>query len=330
MSDPIDRWPTVSVVIPVLNEEQHLRSSVEAILRQVYPGPFDVCLALGPSRDRTDDVARELAQRFANVRTVANPTGATPAGLNAAIRATSGEVVVRVDGHAVLPDGYITRAVETLQRTGAVNVGGVQLSEGTTPFERAVALALSSPFGMGGARFHTGGEEGPVDTVYLGVFRRSAIEAVGLFDERLVRNQDYELNIRLREAGGVVWFDPQLAVSYRPRPNLARLARQYYEYGEWKRAVLRLHPGSLRARQVVPPLALVAIVASLIAAPWLPIALVVPGVYALAVIVASIVTGLRHGLGAVVRLLTIFPTMHMAWGSGFVLARPSVRRQPAE
>ena len=173
MSDHIDRWPTVSVVIPVLNEEQHLRSSVEAILRQDYPGNFDVCLALGPSRDRTDDVARELTQRFANVRTVANLTGATPAGLNAAIRSTTGEIVVRVDGHAVLPDGYITRAVETLQRTGAVNVGGVQLSEGTTPFECAVAIALSTPFGMGGARFHTGGAEGPVDTVYLGVFRRT-------------------------------------------------------------------------------------------------------------------------------------------------------------
>jgi glycosyltransferase involved in cell wall biosynthesis len=330
VSDPIDRWPTVSVVIPVLNEEQHLRSSVEAILRQDYPGNFDVCLALGPSRDRTDDVAGELTQRFANVRTVANPTGATPAGLNAAIQATSGEVVVRVDGHAVLPDGYITRAVETLQRTGAVNVGGVQLSEGTTPFERAVALALSSPFGMGGARFHTGGAEGPVDTVYLGVFRRTAIEAVGLFDERLVRNQDYELNIRLREAGGMVWFDPQLAVSYRPRPNLTRLARQYFEYGAWKRSVLRLHPGSLRLRQVVPPIAIVAILVSLIASPWLPIALVVPGVYALAVAVASVVTGRRHGLGGVVRLLAIFPAMHMSWGAGFLLARPTVERERAE
>lgn len=330
MSDHIDRWPTVSVVIPVLNEEQHLRSSVEAILRQDYPGNFDVCLALGPSSDRTDDVARELTQRFANVRAVANPTGATPAGLNAAIRATAGEIVVRVDGHAVLPDGYITRAVETLQRTGAVNVGGVQLSEGTTPFERAVAVALSSPFGMGGARFHTGGTEGPVDTVYLGVFRRTAIEAVGLFDERLIRNQDYELNIRLREAGGVVWFDPQLAVSYRPRPSLSRLARQYYEYGAWKRAVLRLHPGSLRVRQVVPPVAIVAMLAALIASPWLPIALVVPGIYVLAFVAASVVTGRRHGLRAVMRLLVIFPTMHMAWGLGFLLARPTVGRKRTE
>jgi len=321
VSDAVERWPTVSVVMPVLNEERHLRSAVEAILRQDYPGKFDVCLALGPSRDGTDDVARELAQRFANVRTVPNPTGATPAGLNTAIRATSGEVVVRVDGHAVLPDGYIGRAVRTLLRTGAVNVGGVQLAEGTTPFERAVALAMASPFGMGGARFHTGGQEGPVDTVYLGVFRRSAIEDVGLFDEKLIRNQDYELNIRLRDAGGVVWFDPELAVAYRPRPNISTLARQYFEYGAWKRTVLRMHPGSLRLRQVVPPMAVASIIVALVLAPWWPVTLVVPGVYAAAVIIASITTGATHGIGSIIRLVRVFPTLHLSWGFGFLFAR---------
>ena len=116
---------------------------------------------------------------------------------------------MRVDGHAELSAGYIRRAVETLRRTGAANVGGVQRAAGTTPFERAVADAMSSRFGTGDATFHYGGTEGPTDTVYLGVFDRAAIEAVGLFDERLLRNQDYELNIRLREAGGVVWFDPR-------------------------------------------------------------------------------------------------------------------------
>lgn len=328
MSDQPQRWPTVSVVIPVLNEEQHLRASVEAILRQDYPGHFDVCLALGPSRDHTDDVAHELTQRFANVRTVPNPTGATPAGLNAAIRATAGEIVVRVDGHAVLPDGYITRAVTTLERTGAVNVGGVQLAEGTTPFEHAVALAMASPFGMGGARFHTGGAEGPVDTVYLGVFRRSAIEAVGLFDETLIRNQDYELNIRLREAGGTVWFDPQLAVAYRPRPNVRRLATQYFEYGAWKRAVLRLHPGSLRLRQVVPPLALAAMFIALVVSPWFPLALAIPGVYAVAVMIASVLTARRHGFSMILRLLGVFPTLHLAWGAGFLVARRRSATRP--
>lgn len=306
--------------MPVLNEKRHLEHAVRAIFEQDYPGSLDVCLALGPSTDRTDEVAARLQQHEPRLRTVANPTGKTPAGLNAAIRATSGEIVVRVDGHAVLPPGYITRAVETLQRTGAVNVGGVQRAEGTTPFERAVALAMSSPFGMGGAKFHSGGTEGPVDTVYLGVFRRNALENVGLFDETLVRNQDYELNIRLRKAGGVVWFDPQLHVTYRPRPTLRSLARQYAEYGAWKRHVLTLHPGSLKLRQAIPPLALIAIVVGLIASIWFPIALVIPGSYLVADAAASVATARRHWLSAF-RLAVIFPTIHMSWAWGFLFGR---------
>jgi glycosyltransferase involved in cell wall biosynthesis len=311
----------VSVVVPILNEERHLEHAVRAIFAQDYPGPLDVCLALGPSTDRTDDVAASLQRNEPRLRTVPNPTGRTPAGLNAAIRATTGEIVVRVDGHAVLPPGYIARAVETLRRTGAVNVGGVQRAEGTTPFERAVAAAMSSPFGMGGAKFHSGGAEGPVDTVYLGVFRRDALDEVGLFDETLVRNQDYELNIRLRKAGGVVWFDPALHVTYRPRPTLRSLARQYAEYGAWKRHVLTLHPGSLKLRQAIPPLALVAIVAGLVTAIWFPIALVVPGAYATAVVAASIATARRSGLGTVARLATVFPTIHLSWAWGFLTRR---------
>ena len=134
-----------------------------------------------------------------------------------------------------------------------MNVGGIQRAVGTTPFEQAVADAMTSRFGTGDATFHYGGAEGPTDTVYLGVFDRAAIEAVGVFDEALVRNQDYELNIRLRQAGGMVWFDPELSVSYRPRGTLRGLARQYFDYGRWKRRVVRRHPRSLRWRQAVPP-----------------------------------------------------------------------------
>ena len=307
--------------MPVLNEERHLEHAVRAIFEQDYPGPLEVCLALGPSTDRTDEVADRLRREEPRLRTVANPTGKTPAGLNAAIRATSGEVVVRVDGHAVLPAGYITRAVQTLERTGAVNVGGVQKAEGTTPFERAVATAMSSPFGVGGAKFHSGGNEGPVDTVYLGVFRRDALEGVQLFDETLIRNQDYELNIRLRKAGGVVWFDPALEVTYRPRPNLRSLARQYAEYGAWKRHVLSLHPGSLKLRQAMPPLAFIAIVASLVTAVWFPIALAVPGSYVAAVVAAALVVGCISQWRSVLRLAVIFPTIHMSWAWGFLFGR---------
>ncbi|MGA1699149.1 MAG: glycosyltransferase family 2 protein [Ilumatobacteraceae bacterium] len=314
MSDTTDMWPSVSVVMPVLNEERHLEHAVRAIFAQDYLGDVEVCLALGPSTDATNDVAARLQANEPRLRTVANPTGKTPAGLNAAIRATTGEVIVRVDGHSVLSPGYITRAVETLRRTGAANVGGVQKAVGTTPFEEAVAAAMASPFSMGGARFHTGGAEGPVDTVYLGVFQRTAIEQVGLFDEKLVRNQDYELNIRLRKAGHTVWFDPQLEVEYRPRPTLRALARQYAEYGAWKRHVLRMHPKSLKLRQIVPPITLIALMVSSVAAPWVPITLVVPIVYAGVVVLVSLTTPKRNAF----RLIVVFPTMHMSWAWGFL------------
>jgi glycosyltransferase involved in cell wall biosynthesis len=315
----IETWPTVSVIVPVRNEADHLRDAVAAIVAQEYPVPFDVCLAVGPSNDGTEEIAAEIAASDPRVRVVDNPLGITPAALNAAIRATAGDVVVRVDGHAELSPGYIERAVRTLVRTGAVNVGGIQRAEGRTPFERAVAQAMTSPLGVGGARFHTGGAEGPVDTVYLGVFRRSALEQVGMFDERLIRNQDYELNIRLRDAGGVVWFDPELWVSYTPRSTWRRLARQYFEYGTWKRRVVRLHPHSLKVRQAAPPVATIALVLGVTLAPVWPVTLVVPGVYALAV--AAGAAREATGVGNWLRLVTIYPTMHLAWGSGFLIGR---------
>ena len=318
-------WPDVSVVMPARNEAPYLREAVDAVRRQSYPGRVDIVVAVAPSTDGTEGVAAELAGDGA-ITVVPNPAGNTPAGLNAAIRSSTGSVIVRVDGHAELSDGYIRRAVETLRRTGAVNVGGIQRAEGATPFERAVAAAMTSKFGTGDASFHYGGEEGPTDTVYLGVFDRSAIEAVGLYDERLIRNQDYELNIRLRDAGGTVWFDPELEVTYRPRGSVGALARQYFEYGRWKRVVIAAHPHSLRWRQAIPPIATVALVVSAIGGlVWRP-AFTVPSAYAASVAVASVAAAGRSP-GRVARLLAVFPTMHLAWGTGFLVGARADDRQ---
>jgi succinoglycan biosynthesis protein ExoA len=320
-------WPSVSVVVPVRNEARHLRAAVAAILAQDYPLPFDVCLAVAPSTDETTAIAQELSREDPRISVVDNPAGVTPAGLNAAIRATRGEVVVRVDGHAALSPGYIRRAVQTMQRTGAVNVGGVQRATGSTPFERAVAMAMTSKWGVGGARFHTGGAEGAVDTVYLGVFRREAIERAGLFDQRLVRNQDYELNIRLRNAGGVVWFDPDLWVEYRPRSSVRALARQYFEYGQWKRHVVAMYPRSMKPRQMIPPVVTAAVVAGVGVGVWWRPALLAPVGYALGVVAAAIQI-VRRPFSEMLRVAVALPTMHLSWGAGFLSAlvrRPALR-----
>jgi len=277
-------WPDVDVVMPIRNEFDHLEAAIESVRAQEYPGRLRFFLGVGPSDDDTEALAAKLADGSDDLVVVDNPSGKTPSALNVAIRAGSAPVVVRVDGHSVLSDGYVTRAVETLRSTGAANVGGRQVPQPETPFEEAVAAATTSWLGTGGATYRVGGEAGPVDTVYLGVFDRAAIEAVGLFDERLIRNQDYELNIRLRKNGGLVWFDPELWVGYRPRGSWSSLAKQYYEYGFWKAQVLRLHPGSLRSRQLTAaaagPLTAAVAVLSSIVRPKTSAALLIVGILA--------------------------------------------------
>ena len=313
--------PAVAVVVPARDAEATLADAVASALAQEVDGGLEVCIAVAPSLDRTLQVAQGLAEGHPRVSVVDNPAGVTATGLNAAIRATTGPVVVRLDAHAVLDDGYVAAAVAALARTGAVNVGGRQDPRGRSPFEEAVGAAMASRFGAGDARFRTGGSAGPVDTVYLGVFRRDALETVGLFDEGLVRNQDAELNWRLREAGGVVFFDPGLAVGYRPRSTLSALAAQYFGYGCWRRVVVARHPRSLRLRQVVPPLVLTGVVAGLAAGWfWAPLFLL-PVAYGTAVVVASMAVGRRPGRAF--RLLGVFPTMHLSWAAGFLVGPSS-------
>ena len=322
MTAELDAWPSVSVVVPLKDSGATLQRCLDAILAQEYPGPLDVVLAVGPSADNTRQVADDAAAADDRVHVVDNPTGRTPAALNAGIAASTGEIVARVDGHAVIPPGYIRQAVQSLRDSGADNVGGIQDAQGETPFERAVAAAMTSRFGVGNASFHYGGEPGPTDTVYLGVFRRSALDRVRGFDESLIRNQDYELNWRIRDTGGVVWFDPNLRVRYRPRSSLRTLARQYFEYGQWKREVLRRHPRSVKVRQLIPPAAVAAnATATVLAVAHRPRWLVIPGVYAAAAVGAAVVAGRGKEAGVTARLPAVFAVMHHAWGAGFLLSR---------
>lgn len=324
---PLPDRPRVGVVMPILNEERHLEEAVEAILAQDYPGPVQVVLALGPSTDRTGEIAVRLAARDPRrVRTVSSPTGRTPESLNSAIAGLDDdvEVVVRVDGHGVLDIDYIRTAVELLRQTGAANVGGLMDAEGVTSFERAVATAMTSRLGVGNSAFHTGGSAGPADTVYLGVFRRAWLDRVGGYDVRFARAQDWELNHRIRREGGVVWFSPTLRVAYRPRPTLGALARQYRDYGRWRRAVGRLHEGTVSGRYLAPPAALTAVVGgAVVGLFWRP-AWVVPGAYFGATTVGGLLIGRALPLRERAYLPLVLPAMHLPWGWGFLTSRVRV------
>jgi succinoglycan biosynthesis protein ExoA len=326
-ADRTGSLPDVDVVMPIRNEAGHLAAAIEAVRRQDYGGRIRIFVGLGPSDDGTEQVASGLAAGHDDLVVVGNPSGRTPSALNLAIRAGRAPIVVRVDGHSELCDGYIGRAVETMRRTGAVNVGGRQVPVATTSVEQAVAAATSSWLGTGGASYRVGGDEGPVDTVYLGVFDRSAMEAVGLFDERLVRNQDYELNIRLRKAGGTVWFDPELSVGYRPRGSWKALAAQYYEYGFWKSVVMRLHPGSTRLRQVAPPVAVAGLaVSTVLAVKWRVLA-TLPLAAAFVLAVEAARSSRRTGAHPV-QVAAALVTIPVTWSCGLLAGAipPRLRR----
>ena len=321
------RTPPVSVVVPARDAQATLPATLDSILAQDYAGTVEVIVADAAG---TDAMRELLRARFPSVRRVANPERAISSGLNRALAAASHGIIARCDAHSTLPPGYLSRAVGTLLRTGAANVGGRQNPVGTTVFERAVALATRNPLGAGDARYRIGGAEGPVDTVFLGVFRRDALEAVGGWDETLPANEDYELNWRLREAGRAVWFDPGLAVDYRPRGTMAALARQYRGYGRWKAAMLARHPRALRARQLAPPLLVagLAVSAALLAA-----GTALPLLYLVVLLGASAVIGLRRRRVEALLVPAVAATIHLAWGSGFIggLARAafSARSSPA-
>jgi glycosyltransferase involved in cell wall biosynthesis len=338
MPEPQPQWPDgVSVVMPVLNEERHLSEAVTGILAQDWAGPLEIVLALGPSTDRTDEVARRLHALDERIVLVPNPSGRTPAGLNAAIRAARHAVVVRVDGHALLPPDYVRTAVETLRRTGADNVGGIMRAEGQTDYERAVARAMTTKLGVGAAPFHVGGGEGPAETVYLGSFRRAALERVGGYDETFLRAQDWEMNHRLRASGGTVWFNPAMVVTYRPRGSARALAAQYFHYGRWRREVMRRHPetvsGASALRYFAPPAAVVGVaagttagvVASLGGPRPLRWGWLAPAGYGALVGLGGAWFGRGLPPRAHLRLPLVYATMHGAWGAGFLSSPPDLR-----
>jgi succinoglycan biosynthesis protein ExoA len=328
--------------MPVRDEQRHLADSVARVLEQEYPGGFELILAVGPSRDSTEAIARGLAAADSRITVVPNPSGQISSAMNAAVKTARHAIITRIDGHALLPVGYLRTAVRTLLETGAADVGGVMAAEGITPFQQAVAWAMTSPAGMGAAANHTGGQAGPADTVYLGVYRREAIEQVGGYDETMLIAEDWELNYRIRAAGHLIWFTPELQVTYRPRANLAALAKQHFRYGRWRRVVARRYPETVNPRYLAAPIVTAVNAAGLVLGlagliglavesagpvPYLGLGFVIPLAYLAGAAGVAVLFARDLPLAARARVPFVLAAMHMSWGAGFLTSPRRLARR---
>ena len=304
---------------------------LEALASQDYEGEMEIVIGDGSD---TLQMAELVRREHPNVVIVPNPGRIVSSGVNVAILKSTGEIIVRCDAQCLPSRDYVRRAVNTLERTGAANVGSYQKAVGVTFIQRSIAMALTTPLGGGFSRFRVGGEEGAARAAYLGTFRRETFDEVGPYDTSLTLSEDYEFNQRLRKLGKTVWFDPELVMVYRPRKNLLALARQFQRYGRWKAVMIMEHPASIRMRHVLAfglMLGLVAIgVLGGLTGNWWPLVAMALA-YCVVVAGTAVVVGCRRRSSAALLLPLALLTMHFSWGAGFVLpARiPNRRRPPA-
>lgn len=320
--------PKVSIIVPCLNERNTIVSLLQAICEQTYPvTDIEVIIADGMSTDGTRDAIRAFSSNHPElaVQVVDNPDRIIPAALNRAIEAAKGEVIVRLDAHSIPHSSYVERCLSVLEDTGAANVGGVWEIRPSSKgwMGRSIAAAASHWLGAGDARYRTGGEAGKVDTVPFGAFKREWVERIGYFDQDLLTNEDYEFNVRLRKAGGVVWFDPTIRSAYFARRDLTSLVKQYARYGYWKARMLSRHPGSLRWRQAIPPLFVLVMILMGIAVPFCRYARLLLGIqlalYGSIIFVSALGQAIKErDVGLLIGFPLAIWTIHFAWGGAFL------------
>jgi len=320
--------PKVSVIVPCYNEETTIGLLLEAVYQQTFPKKdMEVVIADGMSSDRTREKVTEFSKAYPEliIVLVDNPRRIIPAALNCAINASHGEIIVRLDAHSMPSTDYVERCVRELLANRAENVGGIwKIQPGKDHWiAKSISLAASHPLGVGDALYRYATEAQYVDTVPFGAFRRELFDQIGLFDETLLTNEDYELNTRIRKSGGRVWLDPMIQSVYFSRSNLRDLGKQYFRYGYWKWHMLRRYPETLRWRQALPPAFVLSTATLFLLAPFFKICLILLGivllVYGLTLVIASwSIANQESDIRLLVGIPLAIVTMHYCWGSGFL------------
>ncbi len=312
-------YPFVTILMPMRNEAGFIDESLRSLLAQSYPPEsMEIIVLDGESDDESPQTVRDIAAVDARVQVIANPKRHQGAGLNIGIAAAKGEIIIRADAHAWYDPEYVAIIVRHLQDGYADNVGGAQNLRGKNFFSRAVAAASLSVLGSGNAAYRSATEAKYVDTVWLGAWKKETLLKLGGFDEEMIRNQDYELNVRLRQAGGKILFDPALKSVCYTRSCPVKLARQYFDYGLYRSLTAKKHPGTLLPRQMLPVILTLSVIACLLLSLLSCWFLLVPAVYAAIVIFASVLLSFKSGIQYFPLLLIIYPIIHFSWGTGFI------------
>jgi len=321
--------PRVTIAMPAYNEERYIEACIASVQAQDYPRDhIEILVADGRSTDRTRDILARLATADPRIRVIDNPARLQAAGLGLLVKQATGDIFVRMDVHCEYAPDYVRKCVEALERTGADNVGGAQRAKARTFFQRALCAALTSPLGVGGAKYRSADAEGYVDTVFLGAFRRRVFETIGIWDPGAITNEDAELNQRILDSGGQIYLSRDIVVHYFPRDSFQSLAKQYYKYGRGRaRTLLKL--GSFPTLRPVAPFAMVIGAAALVALPPLwPLAPFAFATYALATGAEAVRVGSRVGPAAIPLVWAIFPVLHTSHGVGFATGLLQYLRKP--
>jgi succinoglycan biosynthesis protein ExoA len=321
--------PRVTIAMPAYNEERYIEACIASVQAQDYPhDQIEILVADGRSTDQTREILARLTAADPRIRMIDNPARLQAAGLGLLVKQATGDIFVRMDVHCEYASDYVRKCVETLERTGADNVGGAQRAKARTFFQRALCAALTSPLGVGGAKYRSADAEGYVDTVFLGAFRRRVFETVGLWDPGAITNEDAELNQRILDSGGQIYLSRDIVVHYFPRDSFKTLAKQYYKYGRGRaRTTLKL--GSIPSLRPVGPFAMVAGAAAMIALPPLwPVAPLAFATYALATGAEAVRVGSKVGAGAIPTVWAMFPVLHVSHGVGFAAGLLQYLRKP--
>jgi glycosyltransferase involved in cell wall biosynthesis len=313
----------ISIVMPIRNEEKYIDDCIASLLKQDFPmRNLEIILVDGDSNDKTCEIIESYMQTNSNIKLLHNPNKTVPYAMNTGIRAAQGKYIVRLDAHSKYARDYITKCFRYLEETGADNVGGPMIAKGKSNMQKIIAASYYSPFALGGGKFHNENYEGEVDTVYLGAFKKSTLFNVGLFDEKFTRNQDDELNYRIIKNNGNIFMTPQIQSEYYPRSSLAELFSQYFQYGEWKVAVLRKHGKPARLTHLIPAAFIICnvlgIVLSFVFKIILLIYLTVLGLYVVLILYYSFKNEYIEGFTNRMRLSWVHVILHISYGMGFI------------